>query len=60
MTFTKILFSLIGIILFINIATLFFNFFGIQISSYINYLIWIVALILFYIILPKYKENIFV
>jgi len=60
MTPTKILFTIIGIILFINIITLFFNFFGIQISSYINYLIWFLALVLFYFILPKQKENIFV
>lgn len=60
MTPTKILFTIIGIILFINIVTLFFNFFGIQISSYINYLIWFLALVLFYFILPKQKENIFV
>jgi len=60
MTPTKLLFTIIGIILFINIVTLFFNFFGIQISSYINYLMWFLALVLFYFILPKQKENIFV
>ena len=60
MTPTKILFTIIGIILFINIITLFFNFFGIQISSYINFLMWFLALVLFYFILPKQKENIFV
>ena len=60
MTLTRILFSLIGLVLFINIITLFFNFFGIQITSYINYLMWIIALVLFYFILPKHKENIFV
>ena len=60
MTPTKILFTIIGIILFINIVTLFFNFFGIQISSYINFLMWFLALVLFYFILPKQKENIFV
>jgi hypothetical protein len=60
MTPTKLLFTIIGIILFINIVTLFFNFFGIQISSYINFLMWFLALVLFYFILPKQKENIFV
>ena len=59
MTPIKILCTLIAIILVINITTLFFNFFGIQVSSYINYLIWFLALILFYFILPKRKENIF-
>ena len=60
MTPTKILFTIIGIILFINIVTLFFNFFGIQISSYINFLMWFLALVLFYFILPKQKENFFI
>ncbi len=60
MTPTKILFTIIGIILFINIVRLFFNFFGIQISSYINFFMWFLALVLFYFILPKQKENIFV
>ncbi len=60
MTPTKILFTIIGIILFINIVRLFFNFFGIQISSYIIFFMWFLALVLFYFILPKQKENIFV
>jgi len=47
---------IIAIIAFINITSLVMSFLGIGIESYANYLIWVVALMIFYIVLPKKKE----
>jgi hypothetical protein len=48
---------IIAIIAFINITSLIMSFLGVGIESYANYLIWVVALMIFYIVLPKKKES---
>jgi hypothetical protein len=60
MSLTSIVYMTIFIVLIVNIAALLFNFFGINFSSYSNYLLWIIALIIFFMLLPKNKGNIFI
>lgn len=58
MSFKKNMYMIISIIILINIITTIFNFIGFDFSSYGNYLIWIVAVIIFFFILPK-KKGVF-
>ena len=44
---------LLGIIVIVMILLNVLNFLGIQISSYIIYIIWFVAIGIFYLVLPK-------
>lgn len=60
MSFKKNMYMIISIIILINIITTIFNFIGIDFSSYGNYLTWIIALIVFFFILPKKKGLFFV
>ncbi len=48
----------ISVILLVNIVALLFNFLGVKFSSYGNYLVWFVALVIFYFVLPK-KSGLF-
>tara|TARA_B110000858_G_scaffold152751_1_gene174068 strand:+ start:622 stop:810 length:189 start_codon:yes stop_codon:yes gene_type:complete len=50
---------LIAIIAIVNITSLIMNFLGVSIESYASYLIWIVAMLLFYGILPHEPVNYF-
>lgn len=45
--------TLIGIIILVNVTTMIFNFFDIGFEIYGMYLIFIIALALFYAFLPK-------
>ena len=53
------IYILIGIFLGIIVISTVLKFFNINISSYINYLLWVVALGIFYIVLPSGKDSIF-
>jgi hypothetical protein len=53
------LYSVIMIIFLIYVVTSGFNFLGIEFSSYGNYLLWFVCLILFYFILPTKAGTFF-
>ena len=55
----KILLILLGIILMTSVIGILFNFFGVEFSSYGNYLLWFIALALFYMVLPSGETNIF-
>jgi hypothetical protein len=50
---------IIAIIAIINITSLVMTFLGVGIESYASYLIWIVAILLFYGILPHEPVNYF-
>ncbi len=55
----KILYMLVGIIILTSVTSILFNFFGIEFASYGNYLLWFIALAIFYIVLPSGENNIF-
>jgi len=57
--FAKGLAYVIGIIIFIYITSSIFNFFGLGLSTYGSYLIWIVTIIIFFLILPGKGKSIF-
>ena len=52
----KFLARFIGIILIITIINKMLVFFGIEVSSYIIYMFWFLAIGLFYLVLPKNYE----
>ena len=52
----KFLARIIGIILILTITNKILVFFGIEISSYIIYMIWFLAIGLFYLVLPQKYE----
>jgi hypothetical protein len=55
----NILYILIGLIILNMLISLIFNFLGIEFASYGNYLLWLMALGIFYIVLPSGKESLF-
>jgi len=55
----NILYILIGVIIINMLVNLVFNFLGIEFSSYGNYLLWIMALGIFYMVLPSGKDSVF-
>lgn len=50
--FAKIVAYVFGLVMFLYVTTTILNFFGLGISSYGSYLFWIVALMVFFLILP--------
>ena len=58
MSFKTNIYMIISIIILVNIVSLFFNFLGVIFSSYGNYLVWFIAVVVFYFILPK-KTGLF-
>ena len=57
--FLKILTIILCSALYFYIVITTLTFFGIELEMYINFLVWFLALIIFYCILPKNTENIF-
>jgi hypothetical protein len=55
----NILYILLGLIIINMLISLIFNFLGIEFSSYGNYLLWIMALLIFYLVLPSGKNSVF-
>ena len=49
----KIVLTLVGIYIFILSITSIAKFIGMSTDDYVNYLLWIVALVIFWLILPK-------
>lgn len=58
MSFKNNMYMIISLIILINVISSIFNFIGIDFSSYGNYLTWIIAVIIFFFILPK-KRGLF-
>jgi hypothetical protein len=48
-----LLYTIAQLIFLIYVVSSGFNFVGIPVTSYINYLMWFVCLIIFYFILPE-------
>jgi hypothetical protein len=59
MNATQILYLLISFVLLIAVLTTIFNFFGIGFATYGNYLLWVIALTIFFLILPKKAGTLF-
>ena len=56
---TKIIYTLVTVLLLSFIITSMFSFFGIGFDIYGNYLLWFIALALFNALLPYKKKNVF-
>ena len=55
----KIGLTIFGIYIFILSVTSIANFVGMSTEDYINYLLWIVALLIFWMLLPKTTGDVF-
>ena len=60
MSYTTTLYILFAIILLVTIISTLFNFLGVNFAAYGNYLIWLIALVIFFYILPKRKNSVFI
>jgi hypothetical protein len=56
---TKTLMALVGIAVLAYVLTVLFNFLGIGFSSYGSYLAWVIALGVFYVVLPGRVGGVF-
>lgn len=56
---TKILYAIAGAAALAYVTTTAFGFFDIGFETYGNYLMWMIALVIFYTILPGSRGNIF-
>tara|TARA_B100000900_G_scaffold352557_1_gene320281 strand:- start:1458 stop:1655 length:198 start_codon:yes stop_codon:yes gene_type:complete len=52
----KAIFAIAGVIAFYYVASLIMNFMDISVSSYLPYLLWLVALVILYVVLPKSRD----
>jgi hypothetical protein len=57
MSLLTILYTLIGIIVLTYVLSVLFNFLGIDFATYGNYLLWLIALIIFFMVLPRSKGS---
>ena len=57
--FTKIVYSIIAAGAMAFVATSAFAFFDVGFETYGSYLLWLIALVLLYAILPGNRENVF-
>jgi hypothetical protein len=55
----QVIYILIGVSIFTTIVTVIFHFIGVEFKTYGNYLLWIIALALFYILLPSNEDSVF-
>ena len=55
----KVALTLFGIYIFIKAFTGIAKFVGVSEGDYINYLLWIAALVLFWLFLPRQEASIF-
>jgi hypothetical protein len=57
MSILSILYLLISIMVLTYILSVLFNFLGIDFATYSNYLLWVIALIIFFMVLPTSKGS---
>jgi hypothetical protein len=55
----EIIYILLGVIIMNMLIGLIFNFLGIEFATYGNYLLWIMALAIFYAVLPSSGDSLF-
>ena len=59
MSIKTFLYLLLSIVILVSVSATIFNFIGVDFSDYGNYLMWIIALIIFYIVLPESQSTVF-
>jgi hypothetical protein len=52
----KAIFAIVGVIAFYYVASMIMNFLDISLSTYLPYLLWLVALVILYVVLPKTRD----
>jgi hypothetical protein len=52
----KTVFAIVGVIAFYYVASMIMNFLDISLSTYLPYLLWLVALVILYVVLPKSRQ----
>lgn len=52
----KAIFSIIGVVAFYYVASMILDFLDVGFSTYMPYLLWLVALVILYVVLPKTRE----
>ena len=57
MSIMSVVYTLIGVIILTYILTVLFNFLGVDFAFYGNYLLWLIALIIFFMVLPASKTS---
>lgn len=55
----KVALSILGIYIFVLSVTSIAGFIGLSTEDYVNYLLWIVALLIFWLFLPKTTGSVF-
>lgn len=53
----KAIFAILGVISFYYVVSMIMNFLDVSVSSYLPYLLWLVALVILYVVLPKTRES---
>ena len=52
----KAIFAIVGVIAFYYVASMIMDFLDISLSTYLPYLLWLVALVILYVVLPKSRD----
>jgi hypothetical protein len=52
----KAIFAIVGVIAFYYVVSMIMNFLDISLSSYLPYLLWLIALVILYVVLPKSRQ----
>ena len=52
----KTIFAIVGVIAFYYVASMIMDFLDISLSTYLPYLLWLVALVILYVVLPKSRD----
>ena len=52
----KAIFAIVGVIAFYYVASMIMNFLDISLSTYLPYLLWLIALVILYVVLPKSRQ----
>jgi hypothetical protein len=59
LSLNKLLYIIFGIIITVTVFSVVLNFLGVDFATYGNYLLWFIALGIFYLVLPSNDDNIF-
>tara|TARA_A200000159_G_C7150787_1_gene267112 strand:- start:125 stop:322 length:198 start_codon:yes stop_codon:yes gene_type:complete len=52
----KAIFAIVGVIAFYYVASMIMTFLDISLSTYLPYLLWLIALVILYVVLPKSRQ----
>jgi len=52
----KAIFAIVGVIAFYYVASMIMNFLDVSFSAYFPYLLWLIALVILYVVLPKTRQ----